>query len=81
MARCAGADVAVRGAGEDANVAFRGGELILSEAIGLDTRKRGIVELYRACLLIRTAEPQGRLAVSASWLQAISFRQRATAVA
>jgi hypothetical protein len=46
-----------RGAG-GANVAFCGGKLILSAAIGLDTRKRGIVALYRVYLLMRTAEPQ-----------------------
>jgi hypothetical protein len=50
------ADVAVRGAGR-ANVAFRGGKLIQSAAIGLDTRKRGIVAFQSACFLMQTAEP------------------------
>ena len=45
VAKCVVADVAVRGAW-GANVAFRGGKLILSAAIGPDTRKRGIVSLH-----------------------------------
>ena len=60
--RCRGAERV--GCGGGTNVAFRGGKLILSAAIGLDTRKRGTVALHRACLLARTAEPQGRFAES-----------------
>jgi hypothetical protein len=83
VARWTAADVMVRGAGGGgggANVAFHGGKLILSAAVSLHTRKRGIVALYRACLLMRTAGPQRWLEESTSWLQAISFRLRSPAV-
>jgi len=55
-----------RGGGGGENVAFGGGKLILSAAIGLDTRKSGIVALHSTCLLTRETEPQGRLAENIS---------------